>query len=47
MLYVQKVQEPNWMGGGMLEENLQKTKSNLINKTKQTDQELELERKEK
>lgn len=46
MLYVQKVQEPNWMGG-MLEENLQKTKSNQINKTKQTDQELELERKEK
>ena len=46
MLYDQQNHELNRMRG-MLEDNFQKTKTGIVNNTKQTNQELDLQRKEK
>lgn len=46
MLYDQQNHELNRMRG-MLEDNFQKTKTSIVNSTKQTNQELDLQRKQK
>lgn len=46
MLYAQQTQELNRMRG-MLEDNFQQTKSNILNDHVKTNQQLDLERKDK
>ena len=46
MLYAQQTQELNRMRG-MLEDNFQQTKSNILNSHVSTNKQLDLERKEK
>ena len=46
MLYAQQTQELNRMRG-MLEDNFQNTKTNILNSQVQTNKQLDLERKEK